>query len=420
MPNWRINALLRKSFFGDVTKLVSGTLGGRLIYLAAMPFATRLYSPEDFALLAVYVGIVSTISVAACLRFEIAIPLANSDAAAAQLLALSLSSAVVVTVLTLVLTFAAPDQILGSLEQLKLAGLFWVVPFGVAVSAGYSALQFWTIRAKRFGRIARARILQSALSAGAILGLGWVGFTPFGLLLGNMIAMGAGVVWLGIEALSRDASLLRIASWRGMSTAFRIYSRYPMYSAPESFANMAGTQLPVILIATSIGGEAGFLFLAMQVMVLPMSLLGSSISQVYVSRIQEEMSNGRLSTFTLSIMKRLALIGGGPLVIIGLLAPFVFPIIFGSEWARTGEIVSWMVPWILLQFIVSPVSMSLHITGNQPLAFGLQLTGLILRVGVVVYAQAYSPTIAIQMFCLASALFYLFYSICVVLVVSRH
>ncbi len=75
----RLSGLGRSDILRDVLRLMTGTVGGRLIALAAMPLVTRLYSPQDFALLAVYLATVSLIGAIACLRFDVAIPVAQDD-----------------------------------------------------------------------------------------------------------------------------------------------------------------------------------------------------------------------------------------------------------------------------------------------------------------------------------------------------
>lgn len=250
-----------------------------------------------------------------------------------------------------------------------------------------------------------------------MLALGWAGVAPFGLLLGNMLNIGAGGVSLAASALVRDGTMLRAVRLSELAPAFRKNRRYPLFSTPEALFNTAGVQVPVLLIAAHSGAEAGFLFLAMQVMTAPLTLLGNSISQVYVSRAPTEYREGRLGPFTLSIMRRLVLVGVGPLILAGALAPVLFPWLFGPDWVRAGEIVAWLVPWMALQFIASPVSMVLNTVGRQKWAMYLQAVGLVMRGGAVVLAIKLSadPVVA---FALASAAFYAFYSF-VVIVVAR-
>lgn len=145
--------------------------------------------------------------------------------------------------------------------------------------------------------------------------------------------------------------------------------------------------------------------LAMQLMTIPMSLLGSSISQVYMSRAPGALRDGRLPELTHSIMRRLALIGVPSLLIVGFLAPSLVPYIFGAEWARTGVIIAWMIPWIALQFITSPVSMVLYVVGRQRAMLVLTTLGFVVRVGSVLLALhlVVSPVAG---FAIGSAIFY--------------
>lgn len=399
-------ARLRSSFLGDVLKLSFGTLAGRLIAIAALPVLTRLYSPEDFALLAVYLALVSTLAVAACLRLEVAIPLVETNDEAADLLALALTVLTLVTALLTLPALLMPEQAAAALGAPALAPYLWLVPLGVAMAGSYSALQFWATRARRFGAIARTRIGQAAAGVSAMLAMGWAGIAPFGLLLGNMLNIGAGGISLAASALVRNGAVLRAVRLRNLAPAFRRNHRYPLFSTPEALFNVAGVQLPVLLIAAHAGAEAGFLLLAMQVMTVPMKLLGSSISQVYVSRAPNEYREGRLAPFTLAIMRRLVLVGVGPLILAGALAPLVFPWIFGADWARAGTIVAWLVPWMALQFIASPVSMVMFVVGQQRAMLVLTTTGMTLRIALTFAASSFSFAI-VETFAMASAAFYL-------------
>lgn len=414
----RLSTLLSGAFLRDVLKLSLGTLGGRLIALAALPLLTRLYTPDDFALLAVYLAIVSTVTVAACLRLEIAIPLAKNDDDAANLLALALTALALVTGTVLLLVLIMPDRIAYWLGQPAIKRFLWLVPLGIAFAGTYSAMQFWTTRARRFGSIARTRVGQAAAGVAVMLSLGWAGVAPLGLLLGNMLNIGSGGFSLGLQSLRNDRDKLQVASPRRMKETLRHYRRYPIYSTPEALFNMAGVQIPILLIAASAGAEAGFLLLAMQVMTAPMTLLGSSISQVYMSRAPEALREGALAEFTLAIMRRLLIWGIGPLIIIGGLAPTIFPLIFGEAWARAGVIIAWLVPWMAMQFVASPVSMVMFVVGRQRAMLALTTFGAVIRILAVVIALKYALPI-VEMFAVFSAIFY---GICCIsfIMAARH
>lgn len=384
---------------------MAGTVLGRLIALLALPIITRLYAPEDFVLLAVYLSLISIFSVVACLRLEVAIPLAESDDDAINLLALALLALLLASGAALVLCLTIPQTLVRWLGKPEIKPYLLLVPLGIAMAGCYSVFQFWATRARHFGDIARTRVGQAAAGVATMLLLGWGGIAPLGLLLGNAINTGAGGLTLAFRALRSDRARLNQLSTFTMKTALRKYYRYPVYSTPEALFNIAGIQVPILIIAANGGGEAGFLLLSMQIMTAPMTLLGSSISQVYMSRAPEEFREGRLLPFTISIMKRLAMIGIGPLIAVGILAPIAFPWIFGSEWIRSGEIVTLLVPWMILQFVASPVSMVMFVVGRQKAMLALTFFGAITRIGSTYFATIVDLS-AVEVFSVMSAFFY--------------
>lgn len=402
-----IGRLVGEGVGRDLLRLVSGTLAGRAIAVAAMPIITRLYTPADFALLATYLGLVSLVSVAACLRLDVAIPVAKAEEDAAHLLVLALLVAGTISLFALGLAMAVPGELAALLGQPDIAPWLWLVPVGVLLASFYSTLQWSATRARRFGNIAITRVTQALLGSATSVALGVSGVAPLGLLLGNLLNSSAGSMHLLFDLLRRDRESFALPSLKGLLSTLGRYRRFPVFSAPEALVNMAGMQVPVLMIAALVGHEAGHLLLAQQVMAIPMSLLGSSIAQVYVSRAPERLIEGTLAEFTLQTMSRLAAIALGPVVLLGCVAPFVFVAVFGAEWARSGEIMQWMVPWVALQFVASPVSSALLITNRQPAMLALTSFGLLSRLGMTWAFFAIAPDLAVAGLVVGSAIYYL-------------
>lgn len=407
-----LHRLLANSLFKDATKLISGAVGGRLILLLALPVLTRLYNPEDFRLLAVFIALVSTMSVVACLRLEIAIPLAENHDDAANLLALALLFAATISIMMLVLTCFASERIAFWLNVPDIDSYLWLVPLGLFLAASYSTLEFWATRMHRFGVIGRTRVWQAATGTATMLALGWAALAPLGLLLGNMLTLGAGGLALALQIMRNDrAPLLAINRLRMHKTLIR-YRRYPTITTFESLASVAGLQIPILIIAANAGSEAGQLFLALQVIAAPILLLGGSIGQVYVSRASVELKKGRLHEFTRSILSRMLIIGIGPMLIAATLSPFLFEFLFGPSWQRAGWIVSWMAPWMIAQLIAAPLAFTLRATENHMTALGLQALGAALRIGAVIVALSICDKYTTEIFALSSFIFYVIYSLC--------
>lgn len=391
----------------SVGTLVGGTAFAQGLTVLALPLLTRLYTPAEFSVLAVYASILGILAAVACLRLEIAIPLPERDEDAASLLLLALASGTGFSLLIGLLVVFFPGQIAAWLHVPTFAPYLWLVPLGLWVASTYAAIQYWSTRKKKFSRIARTRMTQAIGGVGVQVGAGAFGAGPIGLLVGQMISGGAGVVGLARDAWRNDRNALRLVTPGSMRTMFRQYSRFPKYSTWEALTNTAGIQVPVILIAAlALGPEAGYLMLATRLMAAPMALLGGSIAQVYLAHAPEELRAGRLGEFSARIMSGLIKTGIGPLVFVGIVAIPLSGLIFGQEWARTGELVAWMTPWFALQFLSSPVSMVMHVTGRQKELLFLTVIGLFLRVGAMWLAYRYFRGGFSEFYAVSGALFY--------------
>lgn len=406
----RLFKVSQNSFIRSVGVLAGGTALAQFIAMLALPVLTRLYSPEDFSVLAVYVSLLGIISVAATLRFELAIPIAENDNDATNLLALAILSSIVISFVLFFFVLTIPELIVNLLRQPDLQPYLWLLPVGILLTCSYNSLQFWAIRKKAFTPIASTRIQQSLSGAGVQIGLGWLGVLPFGLLLGQAINSGVGAVQLGKNIIKNHNLYIRSANKRGMIAMFHEYSRFPKFSTFEALANNANIQLPVVIIAAlAIGPEAGYLALAMLLMQGPLGLIGGAIGQVYFARAPQEYKDGTLGYFTARTLLGLIKIGVGPMIFVGILAPDAFVFIFGDEWRRAGNIVAWLIPWFVFQLLVSPISMALHVTNSHKIALLLQIFGLFLRVGVVIAAGEVSPNLLVEAYAITGMIFYLTY-----------
>lgn len=409
-----ISAFLKRSlpksaFTKGVSVLAGGTAISQLIAIAVLPLLTRLYSPEDFSVLAVYISILALVTVISCLRFEIAIPIPKKIMQAKELLALSIISVLFVNVVVSILILVFSDK-LHAITQDRLRGYLWLIPIGGVLAGLYAAFQYWSTREKNFVLISKTRMTQAIGGASTQLGLGYLGVTPLGLLLGQLINVGAGVFGLIKSFYLKNGVPYKDISVAELKSTLREYEKFPKYSTFEALSNSAGIQVPILLIAAyAAGPEVGFLMLAIRLLSAPMGLLGGAVGQVYLSEAPAHFQNGTLKEFTKKTIWTLAKIGAPPIFLVAIAAPLLVPIIFGGDWARTGVLITWMAPWFFAQFITSPVSMSLHITGNQKAAFGLQVFGLLLRAGLVILFALYLNAWVSEIYAVSGVAFYAVY-----------
>lgn len=405
----RLRVLRHDGFVRSTGVLVVGTAAAQGLGLLALPLLTRFYTPDDFSLLAVYVAILTMLGAVACMRLDAAIPLPERDEDAANLLALALSSVVIVVALTgLVVLFFGPS-LAAAIGRPGIAPHLWLMPFGVGLMGFYSSFQYFTMRQKEFTLIARTKMTQAVVGLGSQIGMGSIGIAPLGLLLGHALMSGAGVVALALRTFRQSAGAMSwtVVSWTRMRQTLDSYRRFPQYSVAEELTNSAGIQLPILLIAAFlVGPEAGLLFLAMRAVGTPMAIVGGAVAQVYYSHAANYDRQGILASETTKVFKRLSRILVLPMLAIGPFAPDLFRLAFGPEWERAGVIVILMLPWYACQLIASPISMVVHVRMRQRLMLTMTVAGLALRVLPLLAVLSWEPELATLVFAITNAIYY--------------
>lgn len=409
-PRALVQRLLQKGVIRSLGVLVGGTVVAHTITALAMPISTRLFTPADFAAAAAFSSLVGIFSVVACLRFDLAIALPEDDAEAVNLLALSLLVTVGVAALTGVGLILSPAWLLDKLNQPKLIPWLWLLPTGVLIGGAYLALQMWFVRCRDFPHIARSRILQSLSAASGQVSLGFAGYAPLGLIIGQLLNYGAGSIFLFVALLDRDRDKLRSISFLAMATAFLKYRRFPIFSTWEALANAASNYAPMLLIAAlAHGPEAGYLTLAIFLLQMPMALLGNSIGQLFVAHAPQAYREQRLSEYITTTITNLARATAGPITLIAVVSPSAFGFVFGHDWWRAGALVAWMAPWFFMQLLAVPVSTALHIVNRQSIAMTLQAVGFVLRLGAVLLAARLFPDAVSESYAISGLVFYALY-----------
>ena len=377
-------------FLTNVLVLAGGTGLSQLILILASPILTRLYPPAEFGVLTVFSSTLGMLVVAATLRYEFAIPLPASSAAAINLLALNGLVLLGTSGLVGAVLWLFGPQIIAWFSISELAPFLWLLPAAMFIAGGVQALGYWFVRQRQFNRITQSKVGQGAAIAGGQLLLGWLGAGATGLIGGNVFgrAVGALILLFGLLKTGgedvRSISLARIkqVAWR--------YRRFPLISSWSGLLNQGGLQLPALLFASFFGVEvAGWYGLAQRMAGAPITLVAYSVSQVYfgeASRLRNEDPAAMRRLF-LRVASRLLLFVGAPMLLLGLTAPWVFGFVFGEQWRLSGWYIVLLLPMFLGQIVVRPLSQSLNILERQDIQLYWDIARLLTIVLVIVASR---------------------------------
>ena len=374
------------AFARNVIVIASGSTLGQLLVVAASPLLTRLYSPEQFGVLGMYLASVALLSGVSTLRYELAIPLPRQDDTARHLLQLALGLSLGFSLFLALVLFCAGDALLGWLKWGTLAPYATFLPLGTFLIASYQSLTYWAVRRGKYRVIATTKMLQGIGNVITQLLFGLAGLGVLGLFAGDVVGRSAGIASLirGVPSLFKrpDPSVL-------LGIAKR-YRKFPIWSTGSTLINRLGLQLPQIFMATVFGPrEAGWYLLTQRVLGVPISLVGQAVAQVFLNRIAEirrEQPELALAFYS-NTVKRMALVGGFPIVVLGLILGGSFGWLFGKEWETAGRMVQILSPMFAAQWTFSPASQILIVYERQELQLFWDTLRLILLMLALVYTR---------------------------------
>lgn len=372
------------SFAGDVLKMVSGTTIAQGIGVLATPLLTRMYGPEAFGTLALFTSITGIIGVVACLRYELAIMLPESDEEAANLLAVSLLSVVGVTLLTIPAVTWGRGLIVRLLNAPDLGPYLWAVPVAVFFGGVFQALNYWSSRKKRFARVSAAKVVNSGLAHGIKIAAGVSGRLGGGVLIsGSIVGSSASAIWLAGRLVRQDSDLLRahVRSSFMWDEAVR-YSRFASVDVWSSLLNTVSAQLPTLMLSLYFSpAVVGQYSLSHRVLSLPMALVGASLGQVFYQRASVAKVAGTLAQVVEDTSARLVTLVGLPFILLAIVSPDIFGAVFGSSWHEAGVYGRIISPWLLFVFLGSPISTLYCVMERQQVGLLFSAVLLVTRAG---------------------------------------
>ena len=184
-----LNRLKPKSEFSrNVLTLMTGTTIAQAIPIAISPILTRIYTPEDFGVFALFIAITAIFSSIANGRYELAIMLPKKEEDAINIFALGfiITSAISFFLLVLVLIFQ--NDFVELLQNKSIGIWLYFVPITVFFTGLFNILNHFNNRKKYYKDIANATILKSIVLAIVQLLIGFMKQGVAGLISGQIIS----------------------------------------------------------------------------------------------------------------------------------------------------------------------------------------------------------------------------------------
>lgn len=414
----KLKKVSKKPFIRNVAIVATGTAAAQIITMGFSPFITRIYGPEAFGVLGVFLSVIGVISPIAALSYPIAIVLPKNDEDAKGLVRISLYVAGVIATVVGLFLLLVNEQIVGLLQIETIASFVYLIPLVIMFSAVLQVAQQWLIRKKQFKVKARVASLQALILNGSKVGFGL--FYPFATVLIILSVFGQALqsFMLIIGLIKSDAKEVTDTNSTPLKELAKQHRDFPLYRAPQVFLNAVSQSLPVLMLTSLFGpASAGFYSLGRRVLSMPTQLIGNSVGDVFYPRIAEAANNGEnLTRMIIKATLALAAVGIIPFGIVIAFGPWLFEFVFGADWIVAGEYARWIALWTLFAFINRPSVRAIPVLNLQDRFLFYEIISLVTRVGALLlgFYLFGSDIYAIMLFSLSGVVlnaFLIFYTI---------
>jgi len=354
----------KSEFSRNVLTLMTGTTIAQAIPIAISPILTRIYTPEDFGVFALYMAIASIVAVAATGRYEMAIMLPKKNEDVKSIVKLILILLSTITFITFLIVLFFNQAITNLFENPEISNWLYFLPISIFLVGLYQIYNYLLIREKNFKRLSKNKVIVSTTNASTQLGYGFIISNGFGLLFGNIISYIVSIYFIIKSKVVNKYFHFKDNSIRQVA---KEYQNFPRYDVPSAFFNKVSQELPSLTIpiffSTSI---LGFYSLMYRVLMSPLVLISASVEDVFKESATKEYHNkGNCKKIFLSTFKKLLIIGLIPFLILIFFAPDLFAFIFGEQWKISGKIAQIMAIVFFLRFIAKPLSYTFYIANKQ-------------------------------------------------------
>lgn len=336
---------------------MTGTIIAQAIPVAISPILTRIYTPEDFGLFALFFAIASILGSLANGSYELAIMLPKKDEDAINIVALGFIITVILSLMILVFVILFNDYLVNLLNNKEIGVWLYFVPIAVFFTGIFNILNYFNNRKKYYKDIANATIIKSIVMAVIQLSVGFFKNGASGLISGQIISQMFANIRL-LKNIMKDRLLISSVNKIKIVALAKKYRDFPQFSMWAGLASTSSKHLINILVSLFYSiSTLGFYSLVQRVLSMPSSIIGGSIGQVFFQEAtREKQQTGSCMISFKTTLKKLIFYSIVFYSILYLVISDLFIIVFGDDWKIAGEYAKILTPLLAVQFIVSPLT----------------------------------------------------------------
>ena len=363
----KIIKLLKSNFEIIHAKYFINYVIAQLGLLFASPFLSRIYNPSDLAIASIFYTVAALLGSTSTLSLENSILIEQENKKIINGFYLSLISSFVFS--CLIILFPYKSSLLNLLSEFNFDNNFFIyfLPLSVLFLGTYNSLRLLVIRNSQYKILGVCRIIIGILIPALSITFGINGFSYKGIIFSYLIGLFTVNVYTFIVLYSKNKIKFNKLDFQIITKLFFRNSKLIQWTMPSGLVSNFTSTLPVFFIGYFYGSDLlGKYELAYRAIYFPLGIIISSFKDIFKEKITQEIAKfgNCINTFKsfFKILIRIAIFFLIPFLII---FPFCFQFVFGEQWSQGGYLIQIMFLLICVNFISSPLSITLIICEQQ-------------------------------------------------------
>lgn len=350
---------MKSDFIKNSLTLSGGVAIAQVLPFLFYPILGRIFTAEEFGLLASLTSITSVLAVIGSGKYESAILIARDKQEAASLAILSvLLGFVSMLVAWVLMQFVLLRPLSSVLHEPQLDRWIFVCPLASVSIIIFTVYNEWCVREKYFKSLSVNKIVNAAAITLSKTFLGFVKICSQGLVVGDLIGRVISAIGCVVRALIKDGQTFVRTCWSDIFSSARRYKEFPCFTMPGQLLNTVGQALPILFITAYFGkGDAGQFSMAMTLFAIPINVISTALRDVYRQRANEELRNsGSCRKSFDRLLLILSAVGVGALLLFVWFLPALLKLFLGPQWEPAGHYAQILAPAMVLSFISGPMT----------------------------------------------------------------
>lgn len=382
-----INSIYSSTLVKNTLKLSASNVALMFLPLIVTPILSRLYTPEEYGVWGVFSGVLFILNSFIFLSYENTIVKSNNDDEIPSLLILCLGVSIMISLLSSVLFWTG--KILSISFFLKYPNVLYLF-FSLTSSACFTLLICLSNRYKKYGAMSIANTTNGFLQAVIRILWGIFPLIGLGLIIGNILAhiLASLLLFILIVPILKKIPWNLVSINKIKKGAFT-YKKFPLYDAPARLLEFTVGNIVIIILSFYYGEkEIGCFSMVMQFILLPITVIGSAMGNVFYRELSEQSKNqdnikiitkkANKISFYLSILPLLFLVLGGDKILV---------LFLGDKWTSAGVMSLCLAIYSVPVIISEPLLPIFRALDRQEVRFSFNIINLAISIGALIISS---------------------------------